>query len=58
MSSLTQTYRLRALASEERAREAPDSVIRKNWQDLANEWHLLANLIAEANGQTPHIEFA
>ena len=57
MSNLSQTYRLRALASGQRAREASDPIVKNDWEDLAIEWHLLANSSAKANGQTPHIEF-
>jgi hypothetical protein len=56
--NLSENFRLRTLASEQRARQASDPVIKNNWADLAIERHLPANSIAEANGQAPHIEFA
>lgn len=34
---------LRALASEERARNASDAAIKREWEAIAAEWHLLAN---------------
>jgi hypothetical protein len=58
MSNLSGNFRLRALASERRAREASDPIVKNNWVDLATEWHLLANSIGEANGQTTCIGFA
>jgi hypothetical protein len=36
------TYRLRALAREQRAREASDPAIKKEWEELAIQWHLPA----------------
>jgi hypothetical protein len=33
---------LRALASEQRAHDASDPAIKKEWEALALEWHLLA----------------
>jgi len=35
---------LRALASEQRARDASDPAIQKEWEALAIEWHLLATM--------------
>jgi cell division protein FtsL len=37
------THRARALLSEERARSANDKLIKREWQELAIEWHLLAS---------------
>lgn len=48
-------YRLRALACEERARHTPDPIIKKEWEDLAIEWHLLANIAASVTEQ-PQID--
>jgi hypothetical protein len=50
MSNLSENFRLRELASEPRAREASAPIVKNNWVDLAIEWHLLANAIAEADG--------
>jgi hypothetical protein len=33
---------LRALASEQRARDASDPIVEKEWETLAIEWHQLA----------------
>ena len=35
-------YRLKALEAEQRAKEAPDPEIRRQWSDLAIEWHAMA----------------
>jgi hypothetical protein len=39
-------HRARALLSEERARSANDKLIKRDWQELAIEWHLLATTTA------------
>jgi hypothetical protein len=36
--------RLKAIAAEHRAREAGDPAQRQDWEELAIEWHLMANL--------------
>ncbi len=38
---------LRAMASDERARDACDPAIRKEWEALAIEWHQLASAIVK-----------
>jgi hypothetical protein len=50
------TYRLRALASEQRAREASDPAIKKEWEDLAIQWHLIAHVAAELRGNASKID--
>jgi hypothetical protein len=52
------TYRLRALASEQRAREASDPAIKKEWEDLAIQWHLIAHIAAKLRGHIPRIDTA
>jgi len=52
------TYRLRALASEQRAREASDPAIKKEWEELAIQWHLIAHMAAEQRGHVPRIDQA
>jgi hypothetical protein len=52
------TYRLRALASEQHAREASNPAIKKEWEDLAIQWHLIAHIAAELRGHLPRIDTA
>ena len=52
------TYRLRALASEQRASEASDPAIKREWEDLAIQWHLIAHIAAELRGHLPRIDTA
>lgn len=40
-------FRLKAIASELRAKQATDATERQNWEELAIEWHLLANRALE-----------
>jgi hypothetical protein len=44
---------LRALASEERARNASDPAVKKEWEVLAIEWHRLATMAAKAAAKVP-----
>jgi hypothetical protein len=44
ISSRSGVFRLKALFSEERARESSDPTSRKDWEELAIEWHMMANL--------------
>jgi hypothetical protein len=36
--------RLKAIAAEHRAKQATDPALRQDWEELAIEWHLMANL--------------
>lgn len=49
-------HRLRAIQCEQRAREAPDPASQREWEELAVEWHLMANLTAVAAGEISHME--
>ena len=44
--SLAAKHRARAIVCELRSREAPEVVTRKEWTELAIEWHALANAAA------------
>jgi hypothetical protein len=54
----SQMFRLRAIATEQRAREASDPTSKREWEDLAIEWHLQAHLAAQEGGDISQIEFA
>jgi hypothetical protein len=58
MKVQSRTFRLRAIQSEQRARDASDPLIRGEWEELAIEWHLLANAIAQESGEIPQIDVA
>jgi hypothetical protein len=47
MIELSQKYRLKALASEQSAREADDGAIRAAWIEIGIEWHALASRTAQ-----------
>ena len=49
-------FRLKALFSEQRARESTNPTARQDWEELAIEWHMMANLAARANGEISQIE--
>lgn len=58
MVDQSSTYRLRALASEQHAREASDPTIKKEWEELAIQWHLIAHIAAELGGRLSRIDTA
>ncbi len=49
---------LRALSAEQRARDASDPAVKKEWEALAIEWHLLANTAAKATNKVPQTKWA
>ena len=49
-------FRLKALFSEQRAKEASEPRSRDDWAELAIEWHMLANLSANANRESIPID--
>jgi hypothetical protein len=48
VTSRSSIFRLKALFSEQRARESSEPRSRNDWEELAIEWHMMANLAAEA----------
>ena len=56
--SRSEKFRLKALFSEQRARESTDHRSKCDWEELAIEWHMMANLAACANGDRSRIEIA
>jgi hypothetical protein len=44
--SRTDMYRAKALDCEQRAREASDPTSKRDWEELAIEWHTMANFAA------------
>jgi hypothetical protein len=47
MMNISEKYRLKALASERFAKEAPDAATKVAWEEIAIEWHALANRVAQ-----------
>jgi hypothetical protein len=43
-------YRAKALACEHRAKEASDPASKRDWEELAIEWHAMANYAAKESG--------
>jgi hypothetical protein len=48
-------HRTRALQCEERAQEATDAAVKRGWEEVAIEWHLLAT--STANQEMSQIDF-
>jgi hypothetical protein len=49
-------HRSRALLSEDRARSTNDQLVKREWEELAIEWHLLAT--TTANHEVAFVEAA
>jgi hypothetical protein len=49
-------FRSKALLSEQRARESTDQRSKQDWEELAIEWHMMANLAEGENGEISQIE--
>ena len=47
MEAKLDEYRAKALACEKNAKEATDRAIKRQWEELAVEWHYIANQAAE-----------
>jgi hypothetical protein len=58
MKSEPHLFRLRAIQSEQRARDASDPLIKGEWEELAIEWHALASAATQSSGDDDQIEFA
>jgi hypothetical protein len=54
----TDMYRMKALVCEQRAIEASEPTSKQDWQELAIEWHTMANFAARADGETALIDVA
>jgi hypothetical protein len=51
MSDVVRMCRARALACEQNARAAMDAALRKEWEQLAIEWHIMASVAARLSGE-------
>jgi hypothetical protein len=58
LRNLTDKYRAKALVCEQRAIEVSDSASKRDWHELAIEWHTMANFAARANGEAHLLEVA
>ena len=56
ITSRSSIFRLKALFSEQRARESIEPRSRADWEELAIERHMMANLAAGANEESNQID--
>jgi hypothetical protein len=54
--SQSDIYRTRALACEQRAKQASDQAVRQEWEELAIEWHAMASFTARDKGKIQTLE--
>jgi hypothetical protein len=54
MNARCEAYRSYALLSEKLARAASDPLGRLEWEQTAIDWHRLANLAAQSDGDDSH----
>jgi hypothetical protein len=55
-SNRTGMYRMKALVCEQRAHDSSDPTSKQDWEELAIEWHTMANFAARASGETALVE--
>lgn len=53
---ISEKYRNKALACEKLGRDVPNKDFRDAWQEIAIEWHALANRRAQEVGLHPEFE--
>jgi len=58
ITSRSGVYRLKALCSEALAKESTDPKSRQDWEELAMEWHIMANLAGSASDEISPNEVA
>jgi hypothetical protein len=58
LTSRSGIFRLKALFAEQRAKESSESRLRSDWEELAIEWHMMANLADGAKNDNSQTEFA
>lgn len=51
MSEAVRICRVRAEACEHNARTALDAILRKEWEELAIQWRLMASMAARLSGE-------
>ncbi len=49
MNSKSRFFRSKAIICEQRARDATDPISKREWEEMAIEWHSMANLAAAAD---------
>lgn len=52
----TPTFRMRALVCEQRARDSTDQTSKHDWEELAIEWHMMANSTAPRMAGCPELK--
>jgi hypothetical protein len=59
MKAQSSAFRLRAIQCEQRANDAAaNPLIKAEWEELAIEWHLLANAVGQDSGEIDDIDVA
>jgi hypothetical protein len=51
MNGKSRIFRSRAIVCEQRAREATDPIRKREWEELAAQWHSMADLAAATNDE-------
>jgi hypothetical protein len=50
-------YRMKALTCEHRAKATSDPTSKRDWEELAIEWHTMANFAAREAGEIPLMDW-
>ena len=51
MVAKAEDYRAKAITCERNAKEATDRTIKQQWEELAIQWHYMANQAARLSGE-------
>jgi len=51
-------YRIKATVCEQRAIEASEPTSKRDWEELAIEWHNMASIAAKMNSETALVDVA
>jgi hypothetical protein len=49
--SRTDNYRMKAIACERQASDASNPISKRDWEELAIDWHAMASLAPGTNGE-------
>jgi hypothetical protein len=56
VSNRSGAFRMKALVCEQHARESTDPASKRDWEELAIEWRLMAHSPASTNDVISHVE--
>jgi hypothetical protein len=55
MMATSEEYRVKAFFCERQAKTCADLTIKQQWEELAIQWHFMANSAAKLSGETSEV---